>query len=159
MFPILNPPPSLYHPSGSSQCTSPKHPVSCIKPGLAIHLYSFIKSFRSSNLAHLRVKMSKDYQNQSGKQGPSQGLSWYRQQCLHTLLECRRFVLNDYGDYGYTMLSKRLLSLFQFTKRRHTTKLFKKLFKRKIPIYSSFFSEENCGKTDVSKTKRLICQL
>ena len=37
MFPILNPSPSLYHPSGSSQCTSPKHPVSCIKPGLAIH--------------------------------------------------------------------------------------------------------------------------
>ena len=30
----LFPPPSLYHPSGSSQCTSPKHPVSCIKPGL-----------------------------------------------------------------------------------------------------------------------------
>jgi len=23
------------HPSGSSQCTSPKHPVSCIEPGLA----------------------------------------------------------------------------------------------------------------------------
>ena len=31
----LFPPPSPYHPSGSSQCTSPKHPVSCIKPGLA----------------------------------------------------------------------------------------------------------------------------
>ena len=31
----LLPPPSLYPPSGSSQCTSPKHPVSCIKPGLA----------------------------------------------------------------------------------------------------------------------------
>ena len=30
------PPPSPYHPSGSSQCTSPKHPVSCIEPGLAI---------------------------------------------------------------------------------------------------------------------------
>ena len=29
-------PPSPYHPSGSSQCTSPKLPVSCIKPGLAI---------------------------------------------------------------------------------------------------------------------------
>ena len=29
VFPILNPlpPPSPYHPSGSSQCTSPKHPV------------------------------------------------------------------------------------------------------------------------------------
>ena len=38
MFPILNPlpPPSPYHPSGSSQCTSPKLPVSCIEPGLAI---------------------------------------------------------------------------------------------------------------------------
>ena len=30
----LLPPPSPYHPSGSSQCTSPKHPVSCIEPGL-----------------------------------------------------------------------------------------------------------------------------
>ena len=37
IFLILNPlpPPSPYHPSGSSQCTSPKHPVSCIEPGLA----------------------------------------------------------------------------------------------------------------------------
>ena len=36
-------PPSLYHPSGSSQCTSPKHPVSCIEPGLAIHfIYGII---------------------------------------------------------------------------------------------------------------------
>ena len=34
-LPSLPPPPSPYHPSGSSQCTSPKHPVSCIKPGLA----------------------------------------------------------------------------------------------------------------------------
>ena len=30
------PPPSPYHPSGSSQCTNPKHPVSCIEPRLAI---------------------------------------------------------------------------------------------------------------------------
>ena len=37
------PPPSPYHPSGSSQCTSPKFPLSCIKPGLAIHfLYDII---------------------------------------------------------------------------------------------------------------------
>ena len=32
---MLLKPPSPYHPSGSSQCTSPKHPVSCIEPGLA----------------------------------------------------------------------------------------------------------------------------
>ena len=31
----LLPPPSPYHPFGSFQCTSPKHPVSCIEPGLA----------------------------------------------------------------------------------------------------------------------------
>ena len=37
------PPPSPYHPSGSSQCTSPKHPVSCIEPRLAIRfLYDII---------------------------------------------------------------------------------------------------------------------
>ena len=30
------PSPTPIHPSGSSQCTSPKHPVSCIEPGLAI---------------------------------------------------------------------------------------------------------------------------
>ena len=33
-WPLLSPL-SLYHPSGSSQCTSLKHPVSCIEPGLA----------------------------------------------------------------------------------------------------------------------------
>ena len=31
----LLPPPSPCHPSGSSQCTSPQHPVLCIEPGLA----------------------------------------------------------------------------------------------------------------------------
>ena len=37
------PPPSPYHPSGSSQRTSRKHPVSCIEPGLAIHfIYDII---------------------------------------------------------------------------------------------------------------------
>ena len=30
-------PPSPSHPTGSSQCTSPEHPVLCIEPGLAIH--------------------------------------------------------------------------------------------------------------------------
>ena len=34
----LLPPPSPYPPSGSSQCTSPKHPVLCIEPGLATRL-------------------------------------------------------------------------------------------------------------------------
>ena len=38
----LLPPPSPYHPSGSSQCTSPKLPVSCIEPGLTIHFLYYI---------------------------------------------------------------------------------------------------------------------
>ena len=37
------PPPSPCHPSASSQCTSSKHPVSCIEPGLVIHfIYDII---------------------------------------------------------------------------------------------------------------------
>ena len=37
------PPLSPYHPSGSSQCTSPKHPASCIEPGLALRfIYDII---------------------------------------------------------------------------------------------------------------------
>ena len=40
----LLPPPSPYHPSGSSQCTSPKHPVSCLEPGLATRfIYDIIR--------------------------------------------------------------------------------------------------------------------
>ena len=37
------PPPFPYYPSGSSQCTSPKQPLSCIELGLAIHfMYDII---------------------------------------------------------------------------------------------------------------------
>ena len=37
------PPLSPYHPSGSSQCTSPKHPMSCTESGLVIHfIYGII---------------------------------------------------------------------------------------------------------------------
>ena len=37
------PPPLQHHPSGSSECTSPKHPAPCIQPRLAIRfLYDII---------------------------------------------------------------------------------------------------------------------
>ena len=49
-WPFL-PLPSPSHPSGSSQCTSPEHPVLCIEPGLVIyftydniHWHSFLNS-------------------------------------------------------------------------------------------------------------------
>ena len=41
----LFPPPSPYPPSGSSQCTSPKHPVSCIEPGLVTRFIHDILHF------------------------------------------------------------------------------------------------------------------
>ena len=40
------PPPSAYHPSGSSQCTSSKHLVSCIEPRLAIRFLYDIYMFQ-----------------------------------------------------------------------------------------------------------------
>ena len=47
------PPPSPYHPSGSSQCTSPKLPVSCIEPGLVIRfLYDIIHVFNDHTFFH-----------------------------------------------------------------------------------------------------------
>ena len=41
------PPPSPYHPSGSSPCTSPKHPVSCIELGLTIRFLYDITRFNA----------------------------------------------------------------------------------------------------------------
>ena len=41
----------INHPSGSSQCTSPKHPVPCIEPGLVIRFLYDILLF--SDLAWL----------------------------------------------------------------------------------------------------------
>ena len=47
------PPPSPYHPSGSSQCTSPKLPVSCIEPGLVIRfLHDIIHVFNDHTFFH-----------------------------------------------------------------------------------------------------------
>ena len=67
VFPILNPPPSSfapYHPSGSSQCTSPKHPVSCIEPGLAIRfIYDIIQVFNAILPNHPTLSLSHRVQN------------------------------------------------------------------------------------------------
>ena len=43
------PPPSPCHPSGSSQCTSPEHPASCIEPGLggSTCILSYVKQIAS----------------------------------------------------------------------------------------------------------------
>ena len=51
------PPPSPYHPSGSSQCTRPKHPVSCIEPGLAILIWHYT-CFSAILLNHPTLSLS-----------------------------------------------------------------------------------------------------
>ena len=55
MLPILNPAPlpSPYHPSGSSQCTSPKHPVSCIKPSYCFPAAHFLCLHALLTICHL----------------------------------------------------------------------------------------------------------
>ena len=58
VFPILNPPPSPYHPSGSSQCTSPKHPGSCIKPGLATRFIWYYTYFNAILPSHPTLSLS-----------------------------------------------------------------------------------------------------
>ena len=50
----LLPLPSPYHPSGSSQCTSPKHPASCIEPGLASRFIHDILSISISTSGNIR---------------------------------------------------------------------------------------------------------
>ena len=54
VFPILNPlpPPSPQHPPGSSHCTSLEHPMSCIKPGLAI-CFTYDNLHVSMPLSHI----------------------------------------------------------------------------------------------------------
>ena len=68
VFPILSPlpPPSPYHPSGSSQCTSTKHPVSCIEPGLAIcftydiiHVSMPFSQIIPASLSHIYMEFRK----------------------------------------------------------------------------------------------------
>ena len=47
----LLPPPSPFHPSMSSQCTSPKHPVLCIEPGLATRfIHDILNKLRAESL-------------------------------------------------------------------------------------------------------------
>ena len=51
-------PPALYHPSVSSQCTSPRHPVSCIEPGLVIHFLYDITRFNAIFPNHPTLSLS-----------------------------------------------------------------------------------------------------
>ena len=67
VFPNLNslPPPSPYHPFGSSRCTSPKHPVSCIEPGLVIQFLYDIICFNAILPNHPTLSLSHRVQKTS----------------------------------------------------------------------------------------------
>ena len=67
----LLPPLSPYHPSGSSQCISPKHPVLCIEPGLATH---FIHDIIHVSMPFSQIFSSKGLSSQG--YGFSSGHLW-----------------------------------------------------------------------------------
>ena len=96
MLPILNPPPSPHHPSGSSQCTSPKHPVSCIEPGLATR---FIH-----DITHVSIPFSQIYQPKIGSLGygfisiSANAHSKYELSLVTTTVFCNIFVPVSSGD-------------------------------------------------------------
>ena len=77
----LLPPPSPYHPSGSSQCTSPKHPVSCIEPGLVTR---FIH-----DILHVSMPFS---QISPPSPSPTECKDWSIHQCLFCCLVHRVIV-------------------------------------------------------------------
>ena len=52
------PPPSPSYPSVSSQCISPRHPVSCIKPGLAIRFTWYFTCFTAILPYHPALALS-----------------------------------------------------------------------------------------------------
>ena len=54
VFPILNPlpPPSPYHPSGSSQCTRPKHPVSNLDWRFISYMILYMFPWHSTKSSH-----------------------------------------------------------------------------------------------------------
>ena len=51
----LLPPPSPNHTTGPSQCTSPKHPASCIEPGLATRILIVAAKDQASTFRDLVV--------------------------------------------------------------------------------------------------------
>ena len=110
VFPIQNPPPSPYHLSGSSQCTSPKHPVSCIESGLVTR---FIY-----NIIHISMPFS-----QIIPPSPSSTESkrlFYIHQCLFCCLVHRVIVtifLNSIHMRQYTVLVFFFLAYFTLYNR------------------------------------------
>ena len=81
----LLPAPSPYHPSGLSQCTSPKHPVSCIEPGLATR---FIH-----DILHVSMLFSQIFP-------PSPSLSWVTLFLLNDTIKMRHLRFRQNRDIG-----------------------------------------------------------
>src|SRR5574337_175386 len=106
----LLPPPSPYHPSGSSQCTSPKHPVSCIEPGLATRFLH--------DILHVSMPFSQIF---PPSPSPTESIRlFYIYQCLFCCLVHRVIVtifLNSIYMRYYTVLVFFLLAYFTLYNR------------------------------------------
>ena len=77
------PPPSLYHPSGLIQCTSPKQPASCIKLGLAIRfIYDITHVSMPIETNYYRV-LQKSNKSESSRFSALFGLMVHSSQLFH----------------------------------------------------------------------------
>ena len=89
VFPILNTPPtSPYHPSGSSQRTSPKHPVSCIKS-----VWLFVTSQTVAGQAPLSFTISQSLPN-------SCALTWWYYLTISSSATLFSFCLQSFPGSG-----------------------------------------------------------
>ena len=105
----LLPPPSPYHPSGPSQCTSPKHPASCIEPGPATRLIH--------DITHVSMPFS---QISPPSPSPTESIDWSIHQCLFCCLVHRIIVtifLNSIYMPEYTVLVFFFLAYFTLYNR------------------------------------------
>ena len=107
VFPILNPPPTSLpsHPSGSSQYTSPKHPVSCIEPGLVIH-------FTCDNI-HVSMSFSQIIPP-SPSPTESKRLFYTSVSLLLSLIQGYRYHLSKFHIYGILYTVSILYWCFSF---------------------------------------------
>ena len=90
------PPPTLYHPAGSSQCTSPKHPISCIEPGLAIRfLYDIIHASMPVQFSCSVVSNSlRPHESQHARPPcPSPTRSSFKLMCIESVMPSSHLIL------------------------------------------------------------------
>ena len=141
----LLPLPSPYHPSGSSQCTGPKHPVSCIEPGLVT---SFIHDIIHISMPFSQITPPSPSPTESKRlfyTSVSLLLSRIQGYCYHLSkfhIYIFVFIFNILGDWSKKILllfmSKGVLPMFSSKSFRVSGLTFKSLIHSEFIFYNVF---------------------